>query len=320
LEAEAEDDADSALGDDNSVTSSTTSLGSSIMKHREENGRTYHVYKEGKYLYPNDEGENDRLDLQHHIYSLAYGGRLHLCDFDKDKPIHRVLDVGTGTGIWAIDYGDEHPEAMVVGVDLSPIQPQFLPPNVIFEIDDVEEPWTYSQKFDFIHGRMMTGSLVSWPKYWTQAYDNLTPGGYIEHSDVVFPFACDDGTMPNDCALNEWSKLMLDGSEKIGRSVGSGVFYKEQMEAAGFVDVHEVIDLWPLNKWPKNAKYKELGMWNNENLTGGLQGLSLAIFTRVHGWSPQKVEAFLVDVRKDMNNTKIHSYSPIRTIYGRKPS
>jgi ubiquinone/menaquinone biosynthesis C-methylase UbiE len=24
---------------------------------------------------------------------------------DKDKQIHRVLDVGTGTGIWAIDFG-----------------------------------------------------------------------------------------------------------------------------------------------------------------------------------------------------------------------
>jgi methylase of polypeptide subunit release factors len=37
--------------------------------------------------------------------------------------VKRVLDVGTGTGIWAIDYADEHPDTQVVGVDLSPIQP-----------------------------------------------------------------------------------------------------------------------------------------------------------------------------------------------------
>jgi hypothetical protein len=50
------------------------------------------------------------------------------------------------------------------------------------------------------------------------------------------------------------------------------------------------------------------GLWNLENLAGGLSGLSLALFTRVHNWSTQELETFLVDVRKDMKNTKIHSY------------
>jgi methylase of polypeptide subunit release factors len=37
-----------------------------------------------------------------------------------------VLDIGTGTGIWAIDFADEHPEAEVIGTDLSPIQRKIL--------------------------------------------------------------------------------------------------------------------------------------------------------------------------------------------------
>ncbi len=78
-------------------------------------------------------------DLQHHLYLLAFDGKLSLVPKDGTKQIQRVLDVGTGTGIWAIDYGDEHPEAQVLGVDLSPIQPEFLPPNVTFEVDDMEE-------------------------------------------------------------------------------------------------------------------------------------------------------------------------------------
>jgi len=63
-------------------------------------------------------------DLQHHLVTLTLGDRLGLAPpNDPDSKVKRVLDVGTGTGIWAVDFGDEHPEAKVIGVDLSPIQP-----------------------------------------------------------------------------------------------------------------------------------------------------------------------------------------------------
>jgi SAM-dependent methyltransferase len=44
----------------------------------------------------------------------------------------RVLDVGTGTGIWAMDFADEYPNAEVIGIDLSPIQPSWVPTNCKF--------------------------------------------------------------------------------------------------------------------------------------------------------------------------------------------
>lgn len=70
---------------------------------------------------PNDAEEQDRLDLHHHIYRLALNGALHRAPLGSN--FRRALDFGTGTGIWAIDMADEYPEAEVVGVDLSPIQP-----------------------------------------------------------------------------------------------------------------------------------------------------------------------------------------------------
>jgi ubiquinone/menaquinone biosynthesis C-methylase UbiE len=45
------------------------------------------------------------LDLQHHLFSLTFGGKLYTAPIPKDQKLHRVLDVGTGTGIWAIDFG-----------------------------------------------------------------------------------------------------------------------------------------------------------------------------------------------------------------------
>jgi SAM-dependent methyltransferase len=133
--AHAESDNDSAF--EISDRESTDSLPSSFQCFIKENGRTYHAYHEGKHMLPNDEDEKDRLDLQHHLFRLTFGGKLFTCPVEKT--MHRVLDIGTGTGIWAIEFGDEHPESAVIGIDLSPIQPSFLPPNVTFLVDDVEQ-------------------------------------------------------------------------------------------------------------------------------------------------------------------------------------
>jgi ubiquinone/menaquinone biosynthesis C-methylase UbiE len=99
-------------------------LRSSILDFRQENGRTYHAFRDGKYNLPNDDEENERLDLQHNLFLLTLDNKLGLSPPNlPGSKVKRVLDVGTGTGIWAIDFGDEHPEATVIGVDLSPSQP-----------------------------------------------------------------------------------------------------------------------------------------------------------------------------------------------------
>ena len=122
--------------------------------------------------------------------------------------------MGTGTGIWAIDYADEHPETHVFGVDLSPIQPASVPPNVTFEIDDLEESWTFSQKFDFIFARMMVGSFVDFPRFFDQSLQHLNPGGWIELSDICFPVVCNDDSLKEDAPLRKW--YVLDPSADSG--------------------------------------------------------------------------------------------------------
>jgi ubiquinone/menaquinone biosynthesis C-methylase UbiE len=85
--------------------------------------------------------------------------------------MQRVLDVGTGTGIWAIDFADEYPNTAVLGTDLSPIQPSMVPPNCRFEIDDARDEWTYpNDYFDFVHIRSLFGSIGDWNELYKQAY------------------------------------------------------------------------------------------------------------------------------------------------------
>ena len=131
--------ADSAYEESLNESQYSTSLASSVMNYKYENGRRYHSYREGSYPLPNDESEQERLDLLHHIFKLMLDGELFRAPIPPDP--HRVLDFGTGTGIWAMDFADQFPSAEVVGTDLSPIQPMWVQPNCRFYVDDVESEW-----------------------------------------------------------------------------------------------------------------------------------------------------------------------------------
>lgn len=54
------------------------------------------------YLYPNDEQELDRLDMQHHMFKIVMDGKLYNVPLDNPK---QILDIGTGSGIWPIEMG-----------------------------------------------------------------------------------------------------------------------------------------------------------------------------------------------------------------------
>ena len=46
-----------------------------------------------------------------------------------------------------------------------------MPRNVKFEIDDIDEEWTYEKPFDFIHSRFMNFSVQNWKTYLTKIYE-----------------------------------------------------------------------------------------------------------------------------------------------------
>lgn len=74
--------------------------------------------------------------MQFNALNKLFGDKLFLAPIgEKIEPKH-ILDIATGTGDWAIQVGDMFPNAEVVGTDLSPIQPEDVPPNVTFYVED----------------------------------------------------------------------------------------------------------------------------------------------------------------------------------------
>jgi ribosomal protein RSM22 (predicted rRNA methylase) len=99
------DDADSTYGD---IASETASLTSSIMRGRFENGRRYHAYQDGIYMFPDDEQEQDRLDIKYASLQKVFSDKIVFAPLEDPQ---QILDIGTGTGIWAIDAGEHFPGA-----------------------------------------------------------------------------------------------------------------------------------------------------------------------------------------------------------------
>jgi ubiquinone/menaquinone biosynthesis C-methylase UbiE len=130
------------------------------------------------------------------MYTFTLGGELHLTPVSQPR---EILDVGTGTGLWAIQMADKFPDALVTGTDLSPIQPDLVPDNLVFEVDDASLEWTWDDDhFDFVHIRELFGSIRDWDLFFGEALRCIAPGGYIEvveHStwpvqDSYFSFEC----------------------------------------------------------------------------------------------------------------------------------
>lgn len=78
-----------------SYNSELTSLSSSVLSYEYENGRRYHGFRSGKYILPNDEREQERLDIFHHVWALLMGGKLTYVPLKKGKK-YKALDIGTG--------------------------------------------------------------------------------------------------------------------------------------------------------------------------------------------------------------------------------
>jgi SAM-dependent methyltransferase len=102
-------------------------------------------------LMPQDQREMERLDFQHHLLRQVCG-RNYLAPIGWPESI---LDIGCGTGRWAIEMADEFPAAVVVGADLLPPAPYgWTPSNCFFQYGNILDTLPFSDgSFDFVHQR-----------------------------------------------------------------------------------------------------------------------------------------------------------------------
>lgn len=132
----------------------------------------------------------------------------------------------------------------------------------------------------------------------------LKPGGYIELHEIHVPIRYianqDDATEPY---FARWSHGMVEGGNKAGLDFSAPDKLKRLLQEAEYVDVNVQWHKWPVGPWAKGEKYKEIGRAWAEDLKIVTRG-TIALFTRVLGWSSEDFERFADDMRDEIEGGK----------------
>ncbi|KAI8649801.1 hypothetical protein NCS55_01443000 [Fusarium keratoplasticum] len=319
-EHEGDDDGyDSGL---ESYPSSTESITSSICDYHTIHRRKYHSHRwDSGYCFPIDQQQLDAQYLSDLAVRELLGGQLHLADLkEAEKPIQRVLDVGSGEGCWAFEFADDNPDIEVTGTDLSPIGETWVPSNLKFEIDDCTQRWNFDGCcFDFIHMRDLVGSIKDWPRLFREAFRCASPGGFVESHEQSFIFQSDNKSIEPESALERMGGVFMEAGLKSDYSftiVDEGT-QRKLMEEAGFVDVKEEVKRMPISKKHEDPKLRNISRIAYEALLYDLEGRLLYVTTQVLGWSKDETHVFAMEVRKQLKQMDVYVHH--RIVVGRKP-
>lgn len=297
-------------------STASTSVTSSVYAHTYENGRRYHSYRHGRYPIPNDDLEQNREDMKHALMLELTDGKLFYAPVSENA--QKILDVGTGTGIWAIEVGDQYPSAEVLGLDLSPIQPQWVPPNVKFMIDDVEDEWLNGSDWDLIHFRSMALILRNLQKAVDQTYKHLKPGGWVEFQESHgMPF-CDDGTMKDDDIMKLYYETCQKAMGLFGYDLDLGSKVGEYLECAGFKNITCLKKKTPLGTWPKDKTMRLIGLYTKEAALTSIKSVMGKPFDAL-GISEEEKMVWAAKIRASLNESNVHRYYYYYFWYAQKP-
>lgn len=74
----------------------------------------------------------------------------------------------------------------------------------------------------------------------------------------------------------------------------------------------------PVGPWPRDERLKHIGRMHLACCLEGVEPYSLALFTRILGFSYEKFQAYIHDVKKAALNPGNHLYVRFHFVYGRK--
>lgn len=263
---------------------------------------------------PNDEAEQTRLAVAHQAYLPALDDQLTLSLIPRSAK--RILDIGTGTGDWAIAIAERFPKAEIIATDITnAFQPPSAPPNVFFELDDAQNEWAYNEPFDFIHMRNLSGAFSNWSAIYAEVSKNLRPGGSFEIADRGWIQFRKEVPNSNTSIFNG---AIRSAADKSGRPLGMDHLKKPMFDNAGLSVIKNRVFEIPLGTYDPDPRRKVTGKMALIAALEGLEAVSLRLLTKHLGWKEEDVRKLCGKVQEEVMRPDARAFIPVYFVIARK--
>ena len=295
---------------DHNLRGSTRSL-KSAPELTLENGR---YYCNDNYYMPCDEDEQTRLSILYQTYLFLLDHQITIGVIPR-KP-KRILEIGTGTGDWAMAAAERFPSANVVALDLtSAYFPGAAPPNVTFEVDNAGHEWTYNEPFDFIHIRELAGAFSDWRKIYAEVAKHLKTGGVVEVADHSLIKLTNE---PENSFTSIFNGAIQSAGEKAGTPLNLDHLKKTMFDAAGLsITKTRTFDL-PVGQWSSDARKQIAGKMALVATLEGIEASGLRLLTKWQGWTEDGARDLMAKVKAEVSNPEAKPYVQVQFVVARK--
>lgn len=293
---------------------------------REVHGRAFNSSVE-TYLLPADDEEQSRLDLQHNALVCFLGGLFPWPDRVNEalrpQPGYTpgVLDIGTGSGIWAIQMARRYPHAEVVGIDLAPplIPLESIPENCRFELDDANLSLShYTNTFDLVHVRASDAGIKDFGTFLYNLAEVLRPGGllilgsgdpqfYNENLEAL-PLVSEG--QPGF----RWIQRLFVEVHSAWKGTGAILDWRRTWHRLSEENPnYEHVTTWqmkmPLGPWPQglSLEHKRGSILLRNNMLNLLSSFT-PLFLQ-DGYSPETIERWKQGTEKELLEMRLHTYA-----------
>lgn len=229
------------------------------------------------YLLPSDDLEIHRLDFQHYLLRYALQGNYSApITTNPQRYPASILDVGCGTGRWAVEMALQFPTANVIGVDLSPLLDEAVaverrPPNFTFVQADVLTGLPLADAtFDYVFQRLLFLAIPAllWPGVVRELVRVTQWGGWVE----LVEGGVTEGGGPAMTTLAGWAATL---SSQRGIDLGLGALVGPFLQEAGLQHVVVRRVEVPIGRGVRGARH--LGRMMASNFMAGVEGLRPAV-------------------------------------------
>ena len=131
----------------------------------------------------------------------------------------------------------------------------------------------------------------------------------MERVEIDWVPRCDDGSLPTNSALSEWSSNLLKAMDIYGRPMKlNPTETRHELAQAGFKDIHETAIRAYYNNWPDDPHNQNVGNWFHIALSKGLTALSYAPMMEKLGMSKEEVERLCSRAQEEIRYRSCRAY------------